>query len=171
MQNREEILYARLSSRLDVVLNAVTPIDPPPQYWLESDCCASYCRQHARDARWIEMGNVGPTWPDQDWYRRDEINRNMNEGIGCYMPHNAGEGDSSAVCDTCGCTLDYILTDYGVEQEIDYWLENPLAIVRDEDSYALDRLCLNIYEGSPRRILIRALAAVNQAWRIVERKP
>lgn len=78
--------------------------------------------------------------------------------------------DSAAACDICRCTLSYILTDYGVQDEIQYWRESQLVAVRDEDSYALDRLCLNVYERSPRAMLLGAAIAVNQAWRLVARR-
>ena len=149
--------------RCPSLCEAVPPIDPPPQYWLESDAGPSYCRDCAIVARGWEF-ELGPLLTTPRWYERDEWADAYWEGI------DGGrdiESECAESCDRCGCTLSYILTDYGVEAEAYYHRECPLVTIRDEDSYALDRLALNVFGGMNRAHLLAVAIAVNQAYRLL----
>lgn len=160
---RAELIADRLRDRVWAIMDRVPPLDPGPCYWLEEDSSASYCRRHAIIARGREF-DLGAPLVDNDWYRHDDWEGAFWDGIGRTRD---GTSDVTERCHVCGETLSYILTDEGVDQELDYWLENPLIQVRDEDVYALDRLSLNVWAEGNRRRLLGVAAAVNQAWRLV----
>lgn len=116
--------------------------NPPSQHWLYSDATYSYCWPCARQARWEEMGNVGPAPFESDrWWKRDPIEDNIREGIGGGDWYSA-TSDTTCQCETCGDTLHYWLTDYGLADEISYWTDEWSGEVGDaqEAAYALDRL-------------------------------
>jgi hypothetical protein len=162
--SRAELVVKRLNSRLAEVLEAVPPLNPGPCYWLHEDASESFCRKHVIQARGREF-ELGPPLRDVDWFRRDDWECAFWEGIGASED---SESDHTEACARCGETLSYVLTDGGMRSEIDYYLEAPLVAVSDENSYALDRLALNIWEGSPRSDILGVAVAVNQAWRIVK---
>jgi len=162
-EKRAELIVDRINDRLDAIHKAVPPIRPPAAFWLDSDAGPSYCRKCAVIARGREF-ELGPLLVDGLTYDRSEWEDLFFEGIDGGFDTTS---DSAAACDICGRTLSYILTDYGVESEIAYYREAPLCAVRDEDTYALDRLCLNVYEGSTRSQILGAAIAVNQAFRIL----
>lgn len=161
--DREELIYERMSQRLSAIMEAVPPINPPAQYWLDSDAGPSYCWNCVIIARGREF-ELGPLLTRPEWYERDKWEDAYFEGIDGGFDTSS---DSSAACDICRKTLSYILTDYGVEQEMDYFRECPLVELRDEDTYALDRLALNIWEGSSRKDILGAAIVVNQAYRLL----
>lgn len=162
MSNRKELLAERMRQRLWEIQKAVPPIDPPAVHWLNGDSCNSYCWECAVKARGEEFDLGVPLTPRR-WHRTD-LEDAFYDGIDGGFD---GESDTTEACDTCGRTLSYILTDYGVDEEIAYYLESPLTAVRDEDSYAIDRLALNVWHGSKTPQLLGACAVINQAWRIV----
>lgn len=166
MIDRARIIYTRLDARLNAIQKAVPPIEPEICHWLESDAGDSYCFDCAINARGREF-ELGRPLTVSWWYERDELEDAFYLGIG-GSSRSDQHSDHTEHCATCGRTLSYILTDYGVEDELNYFLESPLINVRDEDSYALDRLCLNISHWSPRSQLLRASAVIAQAYRIVE---
>ncbi|MDE2597767.1 MAG: hypothetical protein KGL44_12915 [Sphingomonadales bacterium] len=164
MNVRQKLIAERIRDRIWRICEIVPPIKPEPQFWLESDCGPSYCHSCAIKARADEFGLGVPLRDSNRWHCETDLEEAFYDGI------DGGrdlESDSTAACYSCGETLSYILTDYGVTEELGYYLESPLASVRAEDSYALDRLCLNIYEGSSRKILLEAAVVVNQAWQLV----
>lgn len=163
--SRNVALADRIRERVWAICKAVPPIEPPAQHWLDSDAGASYCHPCAIKARAEEFGFGPPLQPD--WWRREtKLEQAFWDGIDGGFDT---ESDVTEACETCGKTLSYILTDYGVEEELSYYLESPLVSVRDEDAYALDRLTLNIFSGSPRKRLLDAAIVVNHAWRIAVR--
>ncbi len=167
MSARNALIANRLNDRLWRICEVVPPIQPGPQFWLESDAGPSYCWPCAIKARAEEFGFGIPLHDSNRWCCETDLEEAFYEGI------DGGrdlEGDSTQHCDTCGTTLSYILTDYGVDEEVGYWLENPLCEVRAEDTYALDRLALNIWEGAKRSQILGVSAAVNQAWRLLAGK-
>lgn len=161
--SREELIHTRLSNRLHAIMKAVPPIEPPAVHWLNSDAGSSYCWSCAIIARGLEF-ELGPLIKPRRTYLRDEWEDIYFDGI------DGGwdlQSDHTEACEICHRTLSYILTEYGVREEFAYYLESPLTVVRDEESYALDRLCLNIWHGSPRKDLLAASAIVAQAYRVV----
>lgn len=166
--SRAALIVARANSRVEEICAAFPPIQPGPQYWLESDAGPNYCRDCAIVARGWEF-ELGPLLSQSDrWYNRSDWED-------CYLDGIDGgrdiESDSAAACNRCGKTLSYILTDYGAEQEASYYLEAPLIELRGEDSYALDRLTLNMFDGMSRDRLLMIAAAVGQAYRLLGRTP
>lgn len=92
--------------------------EPPPQHWLSSDATYSYCYSCARLARWLEMDVIGPVPPPSNSWDRDETEERILEGIegGNFY---SGESDTPQSCETCGCTLRFSLTSYGVEYTLE----------------------------------------------------
>lgn len=160
---REELIYQRIEDRLAEICEAVPPIQPGAQYWLDSDCGPSYCRKCVIIARGREF-ELGRPLEDRLSYYRTDLEDAFHEGIDGGFDTT---GDSTSACELCGETLSYILTDEGVESEVEYYREAPLCELRDEDSYALDRLALNVWAGTKRHILLGVAMAVNQAWRLL----
>jgi hypothetical protein len=163
MSARAKLIVERMMVRLDDIMTAIPPIKPGAAYWLDSDCGPSYCRKCVRTARGNEFCLGCPINEDRAHWR-DEWEGTFFEGIDGGFDTTS---DSTAACEICGCTLSYILTDYGMQQEADYYRQDPIAVLRDEDSYALDRLALNIYEGTPRRLLLDVAIIIGQAWRLL----
>lgn len=128
--SRAELIVRRMESRLQDVCAAVPPICPPPQFWLDSDAGPSYCRECAEAARAAEMGlERWPEKPDKftwDYSAEDQAAADLidvlKEGIDGGFDTIS---DSTAACKTCGRTLSYILTDEGVESEVEYYRECP----------------------------------------------
>lgn len=168
MSDRAHLICERISKRLDVITRAVPPIKPEAAHWLNSDGGPSYCWECAIIARGREF-ELGPLIKINPWWhRRDEWEDSYFDGIDGGFDT---QSDSTVACEICGNTLSYILTDDGVESEIEYYGEAPLITVRDEDSYALDRLALNIWSGAKRRLILGVAVAVNQAFRLVQKQP
>jgi hypothetical protein len=161
-ERRSALIVERMEQRLEAIHIAVPPLQPGPSYWLDSDGGPSYCRACVIKARGKEF-ELGAPLEDSNWSDRDELEDAFHAGIDGGFDTTS---DSTEACETCRKTLSYILTDYGVEEEIGYYREAPLIEVRDEDSYALDRLALNIYPGSPRQMILGVCIAVNQAFRL-----
>lgn len=164
MSARARLVVQRMTARLDEIMTAIPPIKPGAAYWLDSDCFPSYCRECVQIARGNEFC-LGRPISEERAHWRDEWQDAFWEGIDGGFDTTS---DSTAACEICGCTLSYILTDEGVRTEVDYYREEPLAVLRDEDSYALDRLTLNVYEGSLRRMVLDVAIIVGQAWRLLK---
>lgn len=160
---RAKLIVDRTETRLEAILQAVPPLDPDNQHWLESDCSESYCRRCIKIARGAEF-DLGAPIVETPWYNRDAWLEAFYEGISTGEDMNE---DSPASCAICFQTLYYILTDYGVECEIEHFREALLTSVDDEVSYSLDRMMLNIYDGSPRNQILGVAIAVNRAWRLI----
>lgn len=167
MSDRAHLICERINERLCAIQQAVPPIKPEAAHWLNSDGGPSYCWECAIVARGREF-ELGPLIEVQPWWHgRSEWEDVYFDGIDGGFDTTS---DSTIGCEICGTTLSYILTDYGVESEIEYYRDAPLIIVRDEDSYALDRLALNIWAGAERRIILGVAVAVNQAFRLVQKQ-
>jgi hypothetical protein len=163
VSERAALIVDRMEARLAAICEAYPPIRPGAQHWLDSDCGPSYCRKCVIAARGKEF-ELGPPLVDEPSYHRGEWRDAFYDGIdGGYDTTS----DSTAACDTCGETLSYILTEEGVDQEVDYYREAPLVALRDQDSYALDRLALNVWAGSSRHQILGVALAVNQGFRLL----
>ena len=166
MSWRAEVVVQRIEERLDAIRESVPSINPPAAHWLDSNAGPSYCWHCVHIARGAEF-DLGAPIKQAEWFeRQDDWVEAFYDGIDGGFDT---ECDSTAACDICRRTLSYILTDYGVEDEIDYYRECPLAEVRDEDSYALGRLALNVWSGAKRSQILGVAVAVNQAWRLLNR--
>lgn len=144
MSAESERAVAQLYRVSREIMAMVPPIDPPPQYWLDSDATFSYCYPCARKARATELGLAEPP-AERDWFERSEADEEFEDGIdgGAWY---SGESDSTVACQTCGETLRYSLTDYGALSEIDHFLEFPVSQQRGidgETTYALDRMFMH----------------------------
>lgn len=159
---REQLILDRIECRLRSVLDAVPPLKAPSAYWLHSDAGPSYCRRCVRIARGREF-ELGLLLQYVRPYLRDDWEDTFWDGVDGGFDTTS---DNTAACEICRITLSYILTDYGVDDELTYWVENPLTDVRDEDAYALDRICLNLFDGSKRSTILAAAIAVGQAFRL-----
>jgi hypothetical protein len=152
-----------MSARLRAIYEVVAPIEPGAQYWLNSDCGQSYCVTCINIARGAEF-DLGCPVHDPPPYSQDGWEKAFSDGIdGGYDL----ESDTASACEICGRTLSYILTDEGAQNEIEYYREATLITLRDEDVYALDRMVLNIWAGSPRHMILGASIGVNKAWRLL----
>jgi len=75
-----------------------------------------------------------------------------------YTGGSAYESDGSCVCDKCSELLQYTLTDYGVNSELEHFLENPLEKSDLENTftcYALARMAYGVSNKSQIRDFIR----------------
>lgn len=123
----------------DQVRNAAPRLDPPNQYWLESEGSISYCRKCAIEARGKEF-ELGPLIAESEYvFYRDQWEDAFFQGIGCYA-YGASPSDSTEQCETCGVTLDYCLTDYGIAEEIDHWSKSEMSGDISEIAYNIDAL-------------------------------
>lgn len=164
--HRKAMIVERMEARLAEICKAVPPIDPPAQYWLRSDNCCEYCWPCAVKARADEFGLGMPIYDQHYRWHRTDLEDAFYDGIDGGFDCN---DDHTVCCETCRRTLSYILTDYGVDEEIGYYRDQPIAVVRDEDSYALDRLALNIWPGDKAARILGVCIAVNQAWRLIRK--
>ncbi|MEW7009512.1 hypothetical protein [Lentilitoribacter sp. EG35] len=126
------------------ILKQVPLIEPPTCCWLMTDSTFSYCPDCAWKARWNEMPTVGPC-PDQSaWYLRSEFEELLEEGIcGGRDTHS----DTVEYCETCGCMLSYLLTDYGQLVELQNFEEFPISgyeKISGELIYEVTRVCMNL---------------------------
>lgn len=121
------------------VANAAPDLDPPPQYWLESEPAISYCRECAIKARGAEF-ELGLLLRVPPFYARTDWEIAYFEGISSYADGCAGEGDCAEACYTCGVTLDYWLTGEGIKQELDHWADAEMSGNLSEIAYNIDRL-------------------------------
>ena len=159
-QDRKTLIAARIHERVMAIRKAVPPIEPPAIYWLSSDASESYCWDCAIIARGREF-ELGPLLTPSEWIRSEWENVHF-EGIDGGFDL---ESESTEACAICGRTLSYILTDYGLEAELSYHADLPIGDIRDEDSYALDRLALNVFGGMKRANLLGVAIVVNRAFR------
>lgn len=159
--NRADLISERTRERI-WALSEAYPYEAPSCYWLDSDCGASFCREHAIEARAKEFG-FGPLLRDPAWYRRNEMDDAFFEGVSSGRD---GESDTCETCDVCGKTLSYVLTDYGATSELDHFLAHPPAALSDEIVYEMDRVSLNVSSGTPRGQLLDTTRMVNSAWRV-----
>ena len=140
------------------VCKVAPELDPPAQHWLESEASASYCRQCAIAARGKEF-ELGPLLEANEWYERDAWQDAFFAGIAAYAHRCAGESDITEACDTCGVTLDYWLTDYGIKEELAYWADAEMSENLSEIAYNLDRLfeCEDEDRGAVEALAVRFL--------------
>lgn len=143
------------------VCGAAPYLDPPPLHWLESDASASYCRECVIQARGKEF-DLGRPLADPDWFNRSEWEDAFFDGIRGHPYRCAGESDIPESCHTCGVTLDYWLTDYGISEEIDHWSNSEMSGDLSEVAYNIDRLfeCKDEDRDAVRAIAERFLAHV-----------
>jgi len=161
---RARILAGRVRDLARKLAEIVPPIEPGPVYWLESDSGESLCRHHAIEARAKEFG-LGPLIdPDKPSYRHTDLEDAFWDGISATIN---GECDHTEHCSVCGEPLSYILTDYGSTEEIDHWISYPSEVTTPSDSYALDRLTLNVGHWTKRRDLLDCLIVLKRALRTV----
>jgi hypothetical protein len=148
------------------VCSAAPWLDPPAQYWLESDCCPSYCREHAIAARGREF-ELGPLLVDSNWHQRDDWEDAFFQGIQADPDCCPGTHDSTAACYTCGKTLGYWLTDEGIKQELEHWSDAEISGDWSEIAYNIDRLfeCDDDDQEEVRALGIRFLTAVEASKR------
>lgn len=144
--------WEELAALEAAITKAVPPIDPPACHWLDSDAGPSYCHTHAWEARWKQLPSFGDCPPVPDWFRRSPLEEIMADGIdGCAGM--GGQSDSPEACETCGCTLEYLLTDHGREEELDHYTRDrimPGDAITGETTYALSRIFMNLdYPGAP----------------------
>jgi len=168
--------YEHLSNLEARLYAAVPPVDPEPLHWLFDDASASYCYEHAREAllkaKGLSEWPVKPTgysWehtPEQE--AAIELAEQLEDGID--GGGDSSPSDHSEACDTCGCTLRHTLTDYGVEQELAHFAENPGFEVLDaEQSYVVSRICMNLtWPGAPAEQVEAAIKIVEDALEAVE---
>lgn len=129
------------------IITAVPQVCPPACNWLESDTGPSFCRQHAWEARWQQMPTIGPCPDEPDWFLKNEFERLLAQGIGYYAIGVPGESDTPECCEICGCTLEYLLTDYGVDEELSHFVGNPIRPgdqIDGECTYVLTRIFMNL---------------------------
>lgn len=122
------------------VNDAAPDLDPPPQYWLESDCTETFCRACGIKERGKEFEFGAPMTDRVPWYHRDPLMDAFFEGLSSYADGCAGDSDTTETCARCGITLDYWLTDYGIKSEIDHWSDSQMVGDLSEIAYNLDRL-------------------------------
>lgn len=143
-----EPAWKRLSDLGSRISGAVPPIDPPGCYWMTSDASASYCRECARKAAWKEMGREGEPPEEIDWWRRTKAQTRVEEQIGDLIGGPSwGESDSGEACTECRRTLSHLLTDYGRDEELSHFAENPIGpddVIDAEMSYTLSRIFMNL---------------------------
>jgi len=153
-EERERIVAMNWFELRQAVNSAAPDLDPPPQHWLESECSESFCRKCAIAARGREF-ELGPLLHDPDGWERTPWEEAYYEGISAYMHRCAGESDNTEACATCGITLSYWLTDYGIVSELDHWEGAEMSGDLSEIAYNLDRLFECKDEDRP---AVRALA-------------
>lgn len=163
LRERAELVWKRAEQRLADLELAYPSIRPPAAFWLVSDAGPSYCRPCAVKARAKELKLDKPP-QDGPSYRRSDKGDEFFEGIDGGFDTNSEHAEH---CDTCGDTLSYILTDYGVDAELDYIAEAPITELNGETSYSLDRIALNIWPGANRKRLLGVSAAIASVWRLL----
>ena len=153
------------------IREAVPPVDPEPMHWLHSDSTETFCLEHALAARWKEMPTVGPAPKPSDLsheWRRSDFEETLLDGIGAS--YDSSE-DNTASCSVCGCTLQYHLTDWGVEEELAHLMEGPLAAVNGETTYWLSRIFSTLqYPDVCQTKLSMAIEIAESALKIIEEK-
>lgn len=141
--------WERLRDLEGELLAAVPAVDPPGCHWLNSDATHSYCWPCAREAAWRELPSIGPAPVEVDWWLRDPMETLIRDRIDGPQ---SGESDGIEHCHGCGRTLDCLLTDHGVDEELGHYAEHPIApdeTVDGERTYALSRVFLNLgWEGA-----------------------
>lgn len=147
------------------IINAVPAIDPPACHWLDSDAGPSYCRKHAWEARWKELPSFGPCPEEPFWFRRSDLEELMADGIdGCA--NMGSESDTSEICETCGCTLEYLLTEYGQAEELAHYDEHPVEpgeVITGEQTYALSRIFMNLDHPTAKPEILTAAIKLAEA--------
>lgn len=130
--------------------------NPEPQHWLESDAGPSYCWSCAIKAREEEFG-LGPLLdPTKSSWLHTELEDAFFHGIDGGEWCSA-ECDGPEQCYTCGKTLHYWLTDYGIDEELAGFEDSEFSADLYEIAYSLDRL-FELVEEDERRPRVRALA-------------
>lgn len=131
--------------------------DAPYPHWLCGDgyTGSSYCGPCAK----AELAK-------QKSINRNAVKRKASKRVGFFVDGGWGshEEDGCCHCETCGCLLAYVLTDYGVESELDHYSDTPFPPVSETEAYHIAR----IVWGAPtdERVLElarRAVAAIAKA--------
>jgi len=131
--------------------------DPPYPHWLRgkgSDSGLSYCRSCAVAAQAIQKS-----------INRNAAKRRGVERAGCCLDGGwSQEEDTCCQCETCGCVLDYDLTDEGVEEELAHYSDVRFPPLTEIEAYHIAR----IVWGAPTdervlRLARRAVAAIAKA--------
>ena len=124
----------------NAIVTAVPPIDPPVCHWLRDDAAESYCREHAWMTAWLKNNPIGPHPEEPDWIDKNDNDEEIAENIGGYA---GTDSDSPEYCSVCGRTLDYFLTEAGVDYELSHFAQNPISkdeIVTSELTFTLSRI-------------------------------
>lgn len=158
MERHEHL--AALEERL---YEAVPPIHPGYQWWLLSDASYSYCYDCVDTARGWEFELGRPLRAPLPFEHTDDYVDAFYAGIDGGFQTTGDE--RTRACHICGRTLDYTLTDYGVDDELVYYAENPgFTTVGPEETYAISRICMNLtWGGAPADKVEAAIAIVEQA--------
>lgn len=61
------------------------------------------------------------------------------------------EEDSPLHCERCGALLGYVLTDYGVDEELYHFIENPPNINDPDECYELARIAYGVFSDEQKR--------------------
>lgn len=128
-----------LQTAIELCGESEPPALPPTVWWLTSDAGPSYCHACAWRAAAAELG-LKDREP-KDWFRWDDDDRRINEGISGGDPCG-GESDHTEHCTTCGTLLNYHLTSYGAAEEIAHFTQYPPTaedIANPDTAYALRR--------------------------------
>jgi hypothetical protein len=139
----------------------VPPIDPGCQYWLISDAGPSFCTHCVDLARGAEFELGMPLTASP--FRETPMERAFWRGIDGGWDSNGDDGPSH--CETCGCTLQYSLTEYGLEEELSHFATYPgFHVIGPEGSYTVSRICLNLtWSGAKAEQVEAAIVIVQDA--------
>ena len=89
-------------------------------------------KEPKNQVHWIDESDCGDLCYPCAEKRATDIKVNNVDIGGGY----GWESDSPCFCESCGCPLLYSLTDYGVESELDHFLDESITIT-DSDGYEL----------------------------------
>lgn len=147
------------------IIDLIPPINPPATHWLNSDAGLSFCFEHAWERRWQEFPMVGPvSIPRENRFRENELEEIMMDGIDAsYDSHS----DVAECCEICGCTLSYLLTDHGQDNELEHFASiDFLQTNLDGDLvYQLTRAFMNL--DQPGADTCKTAEAINIAERVL----
>lgn len=111
---------------------------PPPPYWFCNDGDdegLSYCHDCILLLR-----------PNAVW---------LEDYRGGY----AYEEDGSEICENCHCLLDYTLTDYGVDNELDHFSEFPFDWEHAQECFELNRVANGVFSEAQKQELFEIYKA------------
>lgn len=118
-----------------------------PEYWINGDDDSlSYCYDCAVKRVAELQAMVSPADPET----AEEYH--VGGGYGW-------DDDSRAFCETCQTPLDTTFTDYGCEQELDYFEEDGLVLTSAEDCYSFELILATCFWDGHETERINAVAA------------